>query len=234
MGYDYTVTAGRLREGHEAQLCSALAKFAQELELECVAVNVLLCGEVYCNAYSNEAPSTPLQRTWRRCEQNLDSPFAGYVAEAENELIRGVLILHPYEPWVILWNHAAGGVYVGYDGRQLESADFRLLHTQSRKVSTEWVKTKLQAPPLTVSGWTEHCLGIHVPWTSSDAAQAAHCLRLLEQYGAEVHVSDHCGVWNQGINAWQSLAARYAAALDSEAMHPDANSLVNPDETAAD
>src|ERR1017187_1782831 len=196
----YTVTAGRLRAGHEAELCCALARFAHELEWNYALINVSLHVAVWCSTVFDKPPNSAAQRAWSRCVETSQAVNELHTAEAENEVIRGVLIRYPHDPsspWAILWNHAAAGAYVGYLGFELVNAEFyiesakgELDPMQPMEISPEWIKDKFQGPPTVVSGWIEHNLRLCVPCARSDVKHAKGCLRLLEQHGTGV-VVDH-------------------------------------------
>ncbi|MCB1103019.1 MAG: hypothetical protein KDL10_11680 [Kiritimatiellae bacterium] len=244
MGYDLSITSGRVRSESEGKLAADLSALACELELEWTAINMVLRGEIHHLRWVlKDGPSlgysSPIEgRNWQSRPYGDGDVWTRLWVPAVCERIHGIIIHHPYEDWGVYWN-------VDHD---LSLASYRISADQApspvrdtcdsqaeKKPALPWVASTMpiqkeeanaffhgQAIDMQYNFW-EDPVGLHTPWRQSDVRAAVDVLRLVEHCAEALEVRDEYGVWEKGMGAWRNLAGAWTSAIPgSRQAHPDA------------
>ena len=241
MGYDFDVCNGRLLSEKKAMMLCNLTGLAAQLELEWSALDGLLSGDVeYCEHNSEWRPKVAIgdisyavvpSRPWELHDSEVDRIFQthSYRAPIFEEHIQGIVIHHPYENWVFMWNLTHGNT-LGYYSFQVKTpgrSTDEIFPRRSGMLTTSKAETLFASGPLPMTGsWGEHYIHLHTPWRRGDVIAAVEALRVLEAASDNFYVHDHYGVWQHGIGAWKNLGDNYASQLGGKLAYPDESRLL--------
>ncbi len=237
MGFDITVTNGRLRSTEAPAVFRELLEFAVQMELDAVPINWIASGEIpdyhglsqtFCK---QQELAHPISRSVVRSTYVHSHKLHWF--EINREHVQGLILCHYYENWILTWNVSRGGLLAAYSLLSiLASPAFGRTSAVSPVVLLSSLNAFMTSKPIEVHGqFAEDLIHVHCPWRRSDAAAACDALGILARHCDDFTVQDDLGVWPaKDFSKWMNLAAKYAKELGTAPVHPDPGDQLRSDD----